>query len=191
MSVELVYETHATTLDNEAAIATGWLPGELSPSGREQARALGARRRDDGIEVVYASDLARAAETARIAFDGVQVDIPLDIHTDVRLRECDYGDLNGSPTASLHPRARYVQTPFPGGQSYADVILQTLGFLADVRRKHQGRRVLVIAHAANRWALQHLATGVPLAAIVDAPFAWQPGWEYVVTEDGVVASPTR
>ena len=38
MSVQLVYETHSLTLDNEDGVATGWLPGTLSPAGREQAR---------------------------------------------------------------------------------------------------------------------------------------------------------
>jgi len=53
--LELVYETHSTTLDNEAGIATGWLPGELSETGRRQARELGERRRDDGIAAVCGS----------------------------------------------------------------------------------------------------------------------------------------
>lgn len=30
MAVELVYETHSITTDNEAGIATGWLPRRLS-----------------------------------------------------------------------------------------------------------------------------------------------------------------
>lgn len=30
MAVELVYETHATTVDNEAGYATGWRGAELS-----------------------------------------------------------------------------------------------------------------------------------------------------------------
>ena len=64
MSVEIVFETHATTNDNEAGIATGWLPGKLSPTGRIQAGELGERRRDDGISVVFTSDLFRAGQTA-------------------------------------------------------------------------------------------------------------------------------
>ncbi|MFI5635413.1 hypothetical protein ACIA8E_39930 [Streptomyces sp. NPDC051664] len=51
MSIEVVYETHATTPDNEAGIATGRLPGTLSATGRVQAGELG-RRRDDGIAAV-------------------------------------------------------------------------------------------------------------------------------------------
>ena len=72
--LELIYETHATTVDNEEGRATGWLPGELSAAGLEQARALGRRRRDDGLDAVFSSDLARAVETAQIAFDHDQDD---------------------------------------------------------------------------------------------------------------------
>jgi broad specificity phosphatase PhoE len=45
MAVELAYETHSTSVDNERGVATGWLDGELSELGRDQARALGERRR--------------------------------------------------------------------------------------------------------------------------------------------------
>ena len=68
--VELVYETHSTTTDNERGIATGWLGGRLSDEGRRQAAALGRRRRDDGIAAAFVSDLARAQETADIALAG-------------------------------------------------------------------------------------------------------------------------
>ena len=97
--IELVYESHSTTVDNEERRATGWLPGVLSEAGREQAQALGARRRDDGLDAVFSSDLARAVETARIAFEGSEVPLFLDW----RLRECNYGELNGKPVAELDP----------------------------------------------------------------------------------------
>jgi hypothetical protein len=29
MPIDIVFETHSLTTDNEAGIATGWLPGEL------------------------------------------------------------------------------------------------------------------------------------------------------------------
>ncbi|MEV6859216.1 phosphoglycerate mutase family protein [Streptomyces microflavus] len=68
MAVEIVYETHATTTDNEAGIATGWLPGRLSDLGCRQARELGERRPGDGFAAVFASDLHRAVQIARTAF---------------------------------------------------------------------------------------------------------------------------
>ena len=87
MSVEIVFETHSISVDNERGVATGWLPGRLSEKGRALARELGERRRDDNISAVFSSDLARAIETAEIAFAGVGIPIV----RDWRLRECNYG----------------------------------------------------------------------------------------------------
>src|SRR5262245_31949125 len=91
MTVHLIYETHSMTEDNEAGIATGWLPGRLSAFGREGAKQLGERRRD--VDLVMCSDLARAAETAAIAFSGTGIPV----YFDARLREANYGNLNGAP----------------------------------------------------------------------------------------------
>jgi broad specificity phosphatase PhoE len=178
MAVELVYETHSTSVDNECGIATGWLPGELSEHGREQARALGERRRNDGIAAVYASDLRRAVETAEIAFAGSQIPV----HYDARLRECDYGELNGAPVEQVTAvRRRHVDEPFPGGESYRQVVERTRTFLDEVAARNDGERIVVIAHSANRWALDHLVHGVPLEQLVAAPFDWQEGWVYRLT----------
>ncbi|WP_330173069.1 histidine phosphatase family protein [Streptomyces sp. NBC_01498] len=176
MSVRLVYETHATTTDNEAGLATGWRPGELSAAGRRQAAELGDRRRDDGIDVVYTSDLARAVDTARIAFAGTAVPLL----QDVRLRECDYGHFTGRPLAELRPRrARHLMEPFLDGQSYRDVQRSTADFLRELSAERDGQRVLVVAHSANRWALASLLGGTPLReAIEEPPDWWRPGWEY-------------
>ena len=173
--LEVVYETHAISTDNEAGIATGWNHGRLSEAGRGAARELGVRRRDDGIAAVLTSDLGRAVETASIAFAGS--DLP--VRRDRRLRECDYGDLNGMPVARLAAeRRRRIDEPFPGGQSYRQVVEQTRELLRDLSAEWDGRRVLLISHSANRWALQCLLEGASLEELVDAPFHWRPGWEF-------------
>jgi hypothetical protein len=147
----------------------------LSTTGREQARELGRRRADDGTAAVYTSDLGRAVETAAIAFRNSGIPV----HHDVRLRECNYGELNGGPVELLVPRSRFVVEPYPGGESYRDCLEKLRDFLADVEREFDGRRVLVIAHSAQRYALRTIFDGVPLKNVVDAPFRWQEGWEYV------------
>jgi len=175
--IELVYETHSTTVDNEIGIATGWLEGELSQTGRRQAEALGERRRDDGIAVVFTSDLRRAVETAELAFRGSE----LPIRQDARLRECNYGELNGGSAVEIEAQRRLrLDEPFPGGESYQDVVERTRAFLNDLFREFDGARVLVIAHSANRWSLQHLLLGEPLDEVVTAPFEWQEGWEFAL-----------
>lgn len=169
--LELIYETHSTTTHNEQGLATGWLPGELSGAGRDQAVQLGARRRD--ADAVFSSDLGRALETVAIAFGGS--DVP--VFYDWRLRECDYGVLNGAPTGELEA-AKHVDVPYPGGESYRDVVARVASFLDDLRSRWDGKRVLVVSHAAPRWALQHLLEGTPLEQVAGAPFDWQPGWEF-------------
>lgn len=124
---------------------------------------------------MYSSDLARAVETARIAFEGSH--IPL--HQDVRLRECHYGELDGTAASGLE-RRNHIHTPFPGGESYEDVVARTADFLQDMAFRHEGERILLVSHSANRWALQHLLNGGPLEDVVDAPFDWQPGWEFTL-----------
>jgi broad specificity phosphatase PhoE len=177
MTVAIVYETHSISVDNERGIATGWLDGELSERGREAARALGERRRDDGVDVVFASDLGRAVETAEIAFR----DSGIAIRLDPRLRECDYGELNGAPVARIEAeRGRRIDEPYPGGESYRQVVERVRAFLHEVALEYDGKRVLVVSHAAPRWALQHLLEGAPLEELVDAPFQWQEGWEFVL-----------
>jgi broad specificity phosphatase PhoE len=180
VAVQVIYETHATTVDNENGIATGWLPGELSATGRDNARELGRRRRDDGIDVVLTSDLARAVETVEIAFTGS--DVP--IITDPRLREVDYGELNGAPVEVIHPQRRArVDSPFPGGQSYRAVTAGVRTLLDELLRERDGQRVLLVGHAATRFALDHLLTGRPLETAVMAPFAWREGWPYELTTE--------
>lgn len=175
MSVRIVYETHSITTDNEAGISTGWLPGALSERGRAAARELGERRRDDGIDAIYVSDLRRSIETVEIAFRGSS--IPVEV--DPRLRECNYGELNGASVATLDlERLSHVDRAWPGGESYVDVIERTRTLLEDLRSTRDGRRVLLVAHSANRWALQHLLGGGSLVDVIAAPFAWRPGWEF-------------
>ena len=144
MTTQIVFETHSTTEDNENGIATGWLPGRLSELGREQAADLGKRRRADGV-AVFSSDLDRSVETAEIAFGESAIPVLLDW----RLRECDYGQLNGSVAAELHAhRAEHVDTPYPGGESWRQAVARVASFVADLPLRWSGQRILVIGHTA-------------------------------------------
>lgn len=177
MAIQIVFETHSISTDNEAWIATGWLDGCLSERGRLLARELGQRRAADGIAAVFTSDLARAVETAEIAFAGSG--IPL--HRDWRLRECDYGELNGAPAARVtEVKSQYVDQPFPGGESYRQVVERVRLFLDELTPEYEGTRIVIVGHSATRWAIDHLLGGSPVEELVTEPFDWQEGWEYVL-----------
>ncbi len=173
--IDIVYETHSTSEDNERGVASGWAHSRLSTLGREQARALGARRRDDGIEAVFSSDLRRALETAEIAFTGSDVPLLLDW----RLRECDYGLETQGPVDRHHAeRCQHVDVPYPNGESWTQAVHRVGRFLDDLPLRWSGRRVLLIGHVATRWALDHLINDVSVADLCATDFAWQEGWEY-------------
>jgi len=174
MPIEIIYEVHATTVDNETGRATGWLDGELSERGRAEARDLGARRRGDGLDAIFTSDLRRAVETVEIAFAGTSIPV----HRDPRLRECDYGEWTGGPAGRIGPdRVRRIHEPFPGGESYTQATDRMAAFLTELVQTSY-RRVLVVGHSATRWALEHLVNGTPLEELVTAPYRWQEGWTY-------------
>ncbi len=175
--LELIFETHSITLDNEHGIATGWDDGALSEAGKRLAAELGLRHRAEPPSSVFTSDLGRAVETAEIAFGGT--DIP--IFLDERLRECDYGELTGLPVERLDAvRASHLTVPFPGGQSYREVVEAVRDFLSEVEERWTGSRVVVIGHVATRWALDELVKDIPLEESAVAAFDWQPGWRYTV-----------
>ncbi|MGH3065384.1 MAG: histidine phosphatase family protein [Gaiellaceae bacterium] len=161
-------------------MASGWLDGQLSLAGKRQANELRERRGDEGLAAVFTSDLGRAVETARLAFGGL--DIP--IFHDWRLRECDYGELNGTPVARLEAaRPRHVYEPYPSGESYSQVVFRVQSFLQDLAPRYVNERVVVVGHSATQWALQHLLEGTPLAELVESSFRWQPGWLYTLVAD--------
>ena len=184
----LVFETHATSLDNEAGLASGWFDADLSSTGEEQARELGARRRNDDLAAVFCSDQRRAWRTAEIAFG----DRAVPILRDARLRECDYGELTRRPTLEIdRRRALHVAAPFPGGESYQQAAARVAAWLRDVSVTFAGRTVLAIGHRATFYALEHLVRDVPMSEALTAPWQWQPGWHYVVPADYGNSTSTR
>ena len=179
-AVAIVFETHSTSTDDERWVASGWRDCQLSRTGRRQAQELGERRTEDEVAAVFTSDLARAVETARIAFGARGV--PL-LH-DWRLRECDFGELDGGPVARVEEvRVRHVYDPFPGGESYADVVARVRSFLHDLGFRFADRTVVVVGHYGTKLALSHVLEGHPLPDLVAMPFRWQPGWRYTLAVD--------
>ena len=170
----LVYETHATSLDNEAGLASGHFDVDLSPAGEAQAAELGQRYADAPPALVLTSDLRRAWRTAEIAFgDRVRV------VRDARLRECDYGTLTRRPAREIDTcRVAAIDAPFPGGESYRAVAARVAACLDELRASWPSGWVLVIGHRATHYALDLLLLGVPLHRSMATPFTWQPGWAY-------------
>ena len=184
MSVRIVFETHQTTLDNEAGHRDRLAPrAELSARGRREASELGERRRDDGLARCSAPTCVARSSRSRLAFG----DSAPPVFLDWRLRECDYGELNGAPRGRVHadPLA-HLTTPYPGGESWLQAVDRVGSFLGDLLPRWDGARVLVVGHVATHLGLDHHLRGVPVEEALASGFAWQPGWEYVHPGDAAV-----
>lgn len=180
MAVEISYFVHGTTTDNEQDLATGWLPGELSAKGEEQAKKLGEQVADQYFDAVFCSDLKRAVDSANLGFgDKYQ------IIEDKRLRECNYGDLNGKPASAFKNRMKvFITTPFPNGESYQDVEARLNSFVEYLSENYGGKHVAIVAHQGPQLALDVILRGKTWQQAIDQDWrkakAWQPGWPYTV-----------
>jgi len=177
--VEITFEFHGTTYDNEAKLSSGWYDVELSELGKKQAKELGERHRDDYFDAIFCSDLQRSYKTAEIGLAGRTIPIV----KDERLRECNYGDLTRHPNAEVEPvKAEHIAKPFPNGESYEQAAERMRSFLRDLWQDYNGKRVMIIGHGATQYGLERWIKHISLSQMVTAPQKWQPGWTYELFE---------
>lgn len=177
--VKIIFESHATSIDNERDLSSGHNDIELSELGLQQARELGARYENEVLDGIFCSDLQRSYKTAEIAFGGKDILII----KDKRLRECDYGDLTQHPADEVkQQRAERIKTPFPNGESYEQTSTRMKDFLKDLLARYDGKTVMIIGHRATQYGLEHWIQGINLYKAVTAPWQWQPGWLYELKE---------
>jgi broad specificity phosphatase PhoE len=180
VAVKITYFVHGTTTDNESDIATGWNQGQLSDTGKHQAVDLGKQVANKHFDTVFCSDLKRALESAYLGFGDKYEIIP-----DDRLRECDYGELNGTSATSFKDNLKeYIGKPFPGGECYDDVELRMRHFIEFLKTDYDGKHIAIVAHQAPQLALDVILRGKSWEQAIDEDWrrhhAWQPGWKYEV-----------
>ncbi len=177
--IHLTYFVHGTTTDNEAGISSGWKDCDLSALGVEQSLQLKKTLSARNFDAVFCSDLLRARRSADMTF-GKDIAI-----SDQRLRECNYGDYNGQPSAVVEPlQEKNITTAFPQGESCEDVKKRLADFLTFLKKEHDGRSIAVVAHKIPQLALEVLVCGKTWSqAFADdwrKTKAWQPGWQYKI-----------
>jgi len=143
---------HGRTAGNQVRYV-GWGDDPLDETGREQVRALAAVLAADPIDVVYASPLRRAVETAR----PIAETHAAPLHLRDGLKEIDYGAYQDVPKAErkLRLRRNHRVERMPDGESLRDVFDRVAVVRAEVEAElTAGRHVAVVAHF---WSLRMLA----------------------------------
>lgn len=172
--VTIIFEAHATSLDNEAGLASGWNDVALSELGEQQAKEMGMHYANDTFDAIFCSDLQRSYITAQLAFGN-----KYPVIRDKRLRECDYGDMTQANKEQVNiEKPHRISTPFPNGESYEQTCVRMQSFLDDLRTDYNGKQVMIIGHRATQYGLEGSLNGVTIAQAVTAPWQYQPGWHY-------------
>ena len=152
----------------------------LSDLGREQARALGrwfASAHEDGRpEIMLASPYVRAVQTAEIFRAEGGCDADEKICIDERLREKEFGILDGLTTAGireLQPEqagfrkllGKFYHRP-PGGESWVDVIFRLRALMDTVSLHYGGQRVMIVAHQVVVLCLRYIIENLSEAEVL-------------------------
>ena len=178
-STKVLYFVHGTTTDNAEKLCSGWKEAMLNELGKEQAKNLGKVIREKGInfDVLITSDLQRAIDSSNIAFPEYKK------IRDNRLRECNYGDLDGKHK-SLVIYEEHIESRFPNGESLKDVENRIREFIKDLEENYSGKTVGIVAHRAPQLALEVITKNITWEEAIKNDWRktgdWQPGWEYII-----------
>ena len=134
VSLRLWLVRHGATEWSDAGRLNGWTDVPLNARGRAQAVALAERLAGTGVAGIWSSDLSRATETARLATG--------EPAPDPRLRELDFGSLEGMRWEECPPEVRRAMAAFegfraPGGESVESLRARVFDFVHSLPRGDQ------------------------------------------------------
>jgi broad specificity phosphatase PhoE len=121
-------------------------------------------------DFVYASDLARARETAEI----IAARFGLPVHTDGRLREVNQGEWEGMYFPDIVARyaeefaereADPLNVAPPGGETVGQVQARVLAAVRDLAVRHPAQRVALVAHGMVLALIRLEAYGYPIEQV--------------------------
>ncbi len=146
---------HGETFDNKEHIFSGWRDTDLNPEGIEEAKKIGEELKNEPVTKAYQSDLIRSKHTLDIVLDGYHQRI--EILTDPRIKERDYGDLTGLNKDEIEQKEpenyklwhRSYDTPPPNGESIKMVEERVIPFLNNLKSNLKPDDVVFISASAN------------------------------------------
>jgi 2,3-bisphosphoglycerate-dependent phosphoglycerate mutase len=164
---------HGQTAWNAEERLQGQLDIPLDATGRWQAERLAHALEGEGIELVFSSDLARAADTARPTAQRLGLPVVLD----PALRERGFGVFEGHPYAEIEARwpadARRWRSREPGfgpegGETLQAFQQRAVAAATRLAQAHPGRTLALFTHGGVLDALYRAAAGLD----VSAPRGW-------------------
>ena len=146
----LLFVRHGETDWNAEGRLQGHTDRPLNEYGRRQAQALADRLAAGApVDAIYASDLARAKETAEIV--GERLGLPVVVDAD--LREKHWGNWEGL-TPDERAAIEFV------GESTVDHRDRVMRAVRRIVERHPGQRIVVVTHGGSLRRIQATTNGV-------------------------------
>lgn len=146
---------HGETTDNAQHIFSGRRDVDLTQGGIEEARKIAEELKDEKITKSYQSSQLRSKHTLELVLDNYHPNI--EIVTDDRIRERDYGDLTGQSKIEWEKKDpenyklwhRSYDVPPPAGESIKDVEKRVMEFLYEALPTFKQDDVILISAHGN------------------------------------------
>lgn len=141
---------HGRTSFNLKKRYAGHTDCPLDKVGRKQAKKISRSLQGHKFDKIYASDLKRAEDFAKIVFKNMPV------RRTRQLREINFGTFEGltaKQIAKIHPDfyASWLKSPhkieFPKGEPFPGFKRRVLRFIKHIYGKHKDKAVAVVSHA--------------------------------------------
>jgi len=114
----------------------------LNDNGKQQALTLSEKLKYLKIDKIYSSDLLRSKETAQI----INSSFNLEIILDKRLREINYGDLEGIPRTELNEEVWEIFNKTPE-KLHAEPIIEVYNRIKSFFEEIENdKNILIVAH---------------------------------------------
>lgn len=151
MGTRLIIIRHGETKYNVKGLFQGQIDAALTDKGKSQAACVAERLKDVTYDILYASPLIRALDTARI----IKGSREIEINIDNRLMEIKCGRWEGMKIADIQMNnlemfLKWENEPhlfnLPGAETFAQVYDRVSEFIAEIIRRHQGKTIVIVSH---------------------------------------------
>jgi probable phosphoglycerate mutase len=143
--MKLIITRHGETEENVLGIIMGHLPGKLTKKGIEQAKKLALRLKDEKIDYIYSSDLARSSDTTKKI---LKYHPNVNVKYTKELRERFLGNWQGKTHKEVGFKKTKIIDEFcsDDGECNKELFNRAKLFLQKIFKKHKNKTVLFVGH---------------------------------------------
>lgn len=168
--MKIYFTRHGLTEYNKERRIQGLLDSPLTLEGKEKAKELGARLKDEGIEIIYSSDQKRAMDSAKDSAKIINEALKLDIIPDRKLREVSmlsHEGMTWAESVATDPDREDLIMQRPdlfnegGIYPYRDALEDAIAFIFELIKTNY-EKVLVMTHGSKLRVITTVLEGLDL-----------------------------